>query len=410
MTDPERDALDVRPTAEEMLARIRAEEPSARGRLRVYLGMAPGVGKTYRMLEEGHRRLNRGTDVVVGFVETHGRAVVAGLVVGLEVVPRRRVEYRGVAIEDMDADAIIARAPTVALIDELAHTNIPGSARAKRWEDVERIRDAGIHVVSTMNVQHLDTVADAVATITGAPIDERVPADVLLGADEIELVDMSPHALRQRMKHGNVYPPERTRVALERFFTEPNLTALRELALRYVARQVEGQLEGTVAGQTLRLVTERVVVLVDDSIAAHRAVRKAADLAGAIHAGLIAAVIDTPESEHRPFDRSRDLQEAIDDAVDLGAEVVRVTAADVLSGLDEIARARRATHVVLPHHELKGLDRLRQRSVADQLLERLPEVEILVVGPGSRPAPNHADGHDRHGGRNPQPADDAEAL
>ena len=152
MTDPERDALDVRPTAEEMLARVQAESQSGRGRLRVYLGMAPRVGKTYRMLDEGHRRVDRGTDLVVGFVETHGRTVVAARVDGLEIVPRRRIEYRGLAVEEMDTDAVIVRAPTVALIDELAHTNVPGSVREKRWEDVEVIRDAGIHVVTTMNV------------------------------------------------------------------------------------------------------------------------------------------------------------------------------------------------------------------------------------------------------------------
>ncbi len=170
----------------------------------------PGVGKTYQMLDEGHRRVGRGTDLVVGFVEPHGRPHTIELLDGLEIVPRRRIEYRGVVVEEMDTDAVIAREPTVALVDELAHTNVPGSAREKRWEDVEVIRDAGIHVVSTMNVQHLESVADAVATITGAPVNERLPDEVLLGADEIELVDMSPHALRQRMKHGNVYPPERT--------------------------------------------------------------------------------------------------------------------------------------------------------------------------------------------------------
>ena len=166
---------------------------------------------------------------------------------GLEVVPRLRVEYRGVVVEEMDTDAVLARRPTVALIDELAHTNVPGSAREKRWQDVDVIRDAGIHVVSTLNVQHLESVADAVATITGAPVNERLPDEVLLAADEIELVDMSPHALRQRMRHGNVYPPERTHVALDRFFTEANLTALRELSLRLVARKVEGQIEGALA-------------------------------------------------------------------------------------------------------------------------------------------------------------------
>jgi two-component system sensor histidine kinase KdpD len=391
LPDPERDAFDVRPTAEEMLARIRADEVSARGRLRVYVGMAPGVGKTWKMLEEGHRRKARGTDVVVGFVETHGRSVVGKLIEGLEVVPRRRVVYRGVTIEDMDTDAVIARHPTVALIDELAHTNIPGSPREKRWQDIEATRDAGIHVVSTMNVQHLESVADAVATITGAPVDERVPDEVLAAADEIELVDMSPHALRQRMKHGNVYPPERTRVALDRFFTESNLTALRELVLRYVARRVEGQLETTAAGQQLRLVTERVVVLVDGSPASHRAVRRAADLAGAIRGGLVAVVVDTPDAGRQPFDRQRDLQETIDDAVDLGAEVDRIETPDVVTGVVEIAKARGATHLVLPHVEQSGLQRLTQRPLTDRILEQLPELEIHLVGPRSGVSRDAAD-------------------
>jgi two-component system sensor histidine kinase KdpD len=380
MSHPERDAFDVRPTAEEMLARLREEQGGGRGRLRIYLGMAPGVGKTYRMLEEGHRRAGRGTDVVIGLVETHGRSVVGALVEGLEVVPRRRIEYRGVVVEEMDSSAVVARKPTVVLVDELAHTNAPGSVRSKRWEDVEAIRDAGIHVVSTLNVQHLDSVADAVATITGAPVNERLPDDVLLWADEIELVDMSPHALRQRMKHGNVYPPERAQVALDRFFTEANLTALRELALRLVARRVEGQLESSEAGLQLPLVTERVVVLVDGGPACARAVRRAASLAGALRASFIALVVETPESQRWPFDRQRDLKEAIDDALDLGADLVRVEARDVLEGLEQVARSRRATHVVLPQREMKGMARFSERSLADRLLQRIPELEIHLVG------------------------------
>jgi two-component system sensor histidine kinase KdpD len=381
VTDPERDAFDVRPSADEMLARARTEETGGRGRLRIYLGMAPGVGKTFRMLEEGHRRVERGTDLVVGFVEAHNRPHTLELLDKLEIVPRRRIDYRSVVVEEMDTDAVIARDPTVALIDELAHTNVPGSARAKRWEDVEVIRDAGIHVVTTMNVQHLESVSDAVATITGAPVNERLPDDVLLTADEIELVDMSPHALRQRMKHGNVYPPDRTQVALEKFFTESNLTALRELSLRLVARRVEDQLEDTIAGQQLPLVTDRVLVLVDGSPATGRAVRRAAMLAGALHAGYLAVVVDTPEFERQPFDRTRDIQEALDDAVDLGAEVVRVEAADVVSGLEQVARSHRATHLVLPHRELAGLKRMRERPLVDRLIERLPDVELHVVGP-----------------------------
>jgi two-component system, OmpR family, sensor histidine kinase KdpD len=386
--EPERDAFDTRPTGEEMLARVQAETPGSRGRLRIYLGMAPGVGKTYRMLEEGHRRLERGTDLVVGFVEAHGRPLTTQLLDGLEVLPRRRIEYREVVVEEMDTDAVLARRPVVVLVDELAHTNVPGSAHAKRWEDVEVIRDAGIHVVSTMNVQHLDSVADAVATITGASVNERLPDEVLWSADEIELVDMSPHALRQRMRHGNVYPPERASVALDRFFTEANLTALRELSLRVVAQRVEGQVEGSAIGGRLPLVTERVLVLVDGGPAAPRALRRAARLAGLMHASLSAVVVVTPESEREPFDRHRDLQESIDDASDLGATVIRVEAQDVATGVAQVARDRGVTHVVLPYRELSGVRRLLDRPLVDKLVALLPDVELhLVAAParGSEP-------------------------
>jgi two-component system, OmpR family, sensor histidine kinase KdpD len=387
MTDPERDAFDVRPTADEMLARVRSETADGRGRLRIYLGMAPGVGKTFRMLGEGHRRVARGTDLAVGFAESHGRPHTMELLDGLEIVPRRRIEYRGVVVEEMDTAAVIERDPTVALIDELAHTNVPGSPRAKRWQDVELIRDAGIHVVTTMNVQHLESVSDAVATITGAPVNERLPDDVLLTADEIELVDMSPHSLRQRMRHGNVYPPERTRVALDKFFTESNLTALRELSLRLVARRVEGQLEDTAAGQQLPLITDRVMVLIDGSRASMRAVRRAAALASALHATFVGLVVETPDVERQPFDRSRDLRETVDDAVDLGADVVRIEAPDVVTGLEQIARNRRVTHVFLPYREVRGVRRLVERPLAEQLIERLPELEVHVVAAKPDPRP-----------------------
>ena len=377
--DLDRDALDARPSADEMLRRLHAESGGGRGRLRVYVGMAPGVGKTYRMLEEAHRRAGRGTDIVVGYLEPHGRPRTTELLDGLEILPRRRIEYRGVVVEEMDTDAVLARHPTVAVVDELAHTNVPGSPREKRWQDVEVIRDAGIHVISTMNVQHLESVADAVATITGAPVNERLPDEVLAGADEIELVDMSPHALRQRMKHGNVYPPERVAIALEKFFTEANLTALRELSLRLVARRVEGQLE-TSGAPGLALVTQRVVVLVDGSAASSRAVRRAASLAAALRGALVAVVVETPDLARASFDRSRDLQEALDDAVDLGAEAVeRVEAPDLASGLDEVVGRRGATHLVLPAERTTGLGRLR-RPLTETLLERNPELEIVLIG------------------------------
>jgi two-component system, OmpR family, sensor histidine kinase KdpD len=383
MTERERDAFDVRPSADEMLARLRSEEAGGRGHLRIYLGMAPGVGKTFRMLEEGHRRVARGTDLVVGFMEAHGRPHTLELLDGLEVVPRRRIEYRGIVVEEMDTNAVIARAPTVALIDELAHTNVPGSERAKRWEDVELIRDAGIHVVTTMNVQHLETLADAVATITGAPVNERLPDEVIEIADEIELVDMSPHALRQRMRHGNVYPPDRAQVALERFFTESNLTALREISLRLMARRVEGQLEDRLVGRLVPLISEQVLVLVDGGPASARAVRRAASLASRVHGGLIAVVAETPEMASEPFDRRRDRQEALDDAVDLGAEVIRVETTDVVAALEQVVRARGATHVVLAHAAQPAWRRLTQRPLVDRIVARMPDVEVHVVGVGA---------------------------
>jgi two-component system sensor histidine kinase KdpD len=380
VTDGERVDPDDRPTAEEMLSRIggaAGERP--RGRLRVYLGMAPGVGKTFRMLEEGHRRSARGTDLVVGFVEAHGRPETERLLAGLEIVPRRRVEHRGVAIEEMDTDAIVARAPTVALVDELAHTNAPGSARAKRWEDVQVLLDAGIDVVSTCNIQHLDSVADAVATITGAPVNERIPDEVLAAADEVELVDMSPFALRQRMRHGNVYPPERTTIALERFFTESNLTALRELSLRFVAGRVDAQLEGIGTPIISQPVTERVLVLVDGSAAAPRAIRRAAAAAAVLRAPLLAVVVDTPGDAGASSEQVRRLREDLDDAVDLGAEVLNVEAADVADGIVDLARRRRVTRIVLPYRPSSTLERMRTRPLAERILERLPALEITTV-------------------------------
>ena len=387
MNNRERDAQDARPTAEEMLARIGASHE--RGRLRVYLGMAPGVGKTFRMLEEGHRRLKRGTDLVVGFVEPHGRPETAKLLDGLEIVPRRRIEYRGVVVEEMDTDAILARKPAVALIDELAHTNAPGSAREKRWQDVEVILDAGIEVVSTCNIQHLESVADAVATITGAPVNERMPDEVLAAADEVELVDMSPHALRQRMRHGNVYPEERARIAMDRFFTESNLTALREIALRFVAGRVDAQLEGVEVGRPYAGVTERVMVLVDDSDAAPRALRRAAATAAVLRAPLLALIVQTPADAATGSVPSRWLREHLIDATDLGAELVYVETADVAEGVVRVAGARRVSRLVMPHRPVGAMERLRRTSLADRILERLPRLEITIVAE----APETADAY-----------------
>ncbi|MGH3911634.1 MAG: sensor histidine kinase, partial [Pseudonocardiaceae bacterium] len=214
-----------------------------RGELRIYLGAAPGVGKTFAMLGEGHRRASRGTDVVVGLVETHGREKIATLLEGLEIVPRRTVVYRGMELSELDLDAVLARRPEVALVDELAHTNAPGSRNAKRWQDIEELLEAGITVLSTVNVQHFESLNDVVERITGIGQQETVPDEVVRRAEQLELVDITPEALRRRMAHGNVYPADRVDAALSNYFRPGNLTALRELALLWVADQVDVALQ-----------------------------------------------------------------------------------------------------------------------------------------------------------------------
>ncbi|HUX70930.1 MAG TPA: histidine kinase, partial [Cellulomonadaceae bacterium] len=214
-----------------------------RGELRVYLGAAPGVGKTYAMLDEGHRRAQRGSDVVIGFVEPHGRAHTQAQIGDLEVVPRKSVGYRGTVFEEMDVDAVLARRPKVALVDELAHTNVPGGRNAKRWQDVEEMLAAGITVITTLNIQHLESLNDVVEKITGVVQRETVPDAVVRAAEQVELVDMTAEALRRRMAHGNVYGPEKVDAALANYFRIGNLTALRELALLWLADKVETQLD-----------------------------------------------------------------------------------------------------------------------------------------------------------------------
>src|SRR5215831_3837187 len=290
---------DGRPSAEEMLDRVRRQAGAgARGRHRVYLGIAPGVGKTYTALEELHRRRERGTDVVIGFLETHGRPRTAELAADLEAVARKKIPYKGVTVEEMDTDAVIARHPAVALVDELAHTNAPGSKHEKRWQDVEDLLDAGITVVSTVNIQHLESLADIVESITGVQVRERVPDRVIDAADEVELIDMSPHALRQRMRHGNVYPPERAERALDSFFREGNLIALRDMALRKMAQVSERDLEEYMLEQEIEAswsAGERVMVGVDELPRAQDLIRRGWRMANRYHSELLAVFVETPK-------------------------------------------------------------------------------------------------------------------
>ena len=320
-----------------------------RGRLRVYLGAAPGVGKTYAMLGEGHRRRERGTDVVAGYVECHGRRRTLELLDGLETVPRRAMEYRGARFTELDVDAVIARAPQVALIDELAHTNVPGSRHAKRWQDIEEILEAGINVITTVNIQHLDSLNDVVARITGVPQRETVPDEVVRRADQVELVDMTPEALRRRMAHGNVYPAERVDAALANYFRVGNLTALRELALLWLADKVDDQLDRYRADHRIEATweaRERVVVALTGGPEGDTLIRRAARIADrAKGADLIAVHVTVGDGRTgaSPADlaRQRTLVES------LGGTYHQVVGDDIPQALLDFARGVNATQLVL---------------------------------------------------------------
>jgi two-component system, OmpR family, sensor histidine kinase KdpD len=320
-----------------------------RGQLRIYLGNAAGVGKTYDMLCEGHRRAERGADVVVGFVETHGRKHTAELIEGLEVVPRARIAYRGTSFEEMDLDAVLARKPQIALVDELAHTNVPGSRNAKRWQDVEELLEAGIDVISTVNIQHLESLNDVVEKITGVPQRETIPDAVVRAADQVELVDMTPEALRRRMAHGNIYPPEKIDAALTNYFRSGNLAALRELALLWLADKVDEGLQRYRAEHHITgtwEARERVVVALTGGPEGETLIRRAARIAARSSGGDLLAVHVTRSdgltgADPAALAAQRRLAES------LGGSYHQVVGDNIPETLLTFARAENATQLVL---------------------------------------------------------------
>src|SRR6266545_3421440 len=322
---------------------------TGRGKLRVYLGAAPGVGKTYAMLGEAQRRLQRGTDVVSGYVECHGRPRTEALLEGLEVVPRKTVEYRGATFTEMDSAAVIARNPAVALVDELAHTNIPGSGHEKRWQDIEEIINAGIDVISTVNIQHLESLNDVVGQITGVPQRETVPDEVVRRADQVELVDMTPEALRRRMAHGNVYPPDKVDAALANYFRVGNLTALRELALLWVADTVDDQLDRYRADHGIAgtwEARERVVVAVTGGEEGDTIIRRAARIADRSKgADLLAVHVTRSDGLTGASPANLARQRALVES--LGGTYHQVVGDDIPRALLDFARGVNATQLVL---------------------------------------------------------------
>ncbi len=322
---------------------------TGQGQLRVYLGAAPGVGKTYKMLEEGRRRHDRGTDVVVGLVETHGRPHTEAMLDGLEVVPRRAIPYRGTVFEEMDVDAVLARRADVVLVDELAHTNVPGSRNAKRWQDIQELLAAGMTVITTLNIQHLESINDVVRQITGVQQQEAVPDELVRRADQIELVDMAPEALRRRMAHGNIYRPEKVDAALGNYFRVGNLTALRELALIWLADKVDDELDRYREQHAISATwetRERVVVALTGGPEGDTLIRRAARIAARAKGAELLAVHVTRSdglvgSNPADLARQRTLVESI------GGTYHQVVGADVASALLDFARGVNATELVL---------------------------------------------------------------
>ena len=350
------------------------------GIFKLFLGYAPGVGKTYNMLSEGIRRYSRGEDVAVGVVETHGRRPIGELVAKLEAVPKRKLEYKGTVFEEMDVDAIIARKPQVVLVDELAHTNIEGSKHGKRYQDVMDILDAKIDVLSTMNVQHIESLTPTVERITGVHIRETVPDWVVQRAVEIVMADLTPQALQTRMKRGDVYPLDRADRALANFFRPGNLIALRELALRQVAQVVDRTLESYLEKEHLERslgVRERIAVCISSNPAAQYLIARGGRMAQAIDAEFYVVYVDIG-ADSRDEDK-RTLAENIRFAENLGATVVRLDGGSVAKRVAEFVREKHITQVVFGRSATRGLSKHFYLSAIHKFLRDAPPVDVHIV-------------------------------
>jgi two-component system sensor histidine kinase KdpD len=370
----------TRPTGEQLLARLKDEQ---RARLRIYIGAAPGVGKTYSMIEDAHAFKRQGVDIVIGFIETHGRADTEAMIGDLEVIPRRQVEYRGVTLEEMDLDAILGRKPSLCVVDELAHTNAPGSRHQKRYQDVLDLLEAGIGVMTAVNIQHLETLNDAVGRVTGVRVRETVPDTLLDRADEVVNVDVTVEELQSRLRQGKIYKPEKVEQALLNFFRETNLSTLRELALRAVADEV-GEKAASVRqreGLEPALIPERVMVCMSSNIDAPRVLRTGARIAGRLGARWYAVYVETPREapgQIRSDDRDA-LQRNIALAEDLGATVVRVRADRPADGLIAFAKREGITHVIFGQTARSRWEVLFKGSTLDRFLEEVRDAAVQVV-------------------------------
>jgi two-component system sensor histidine kinase KdpD len=374
-------STDTRPNPERFLAMLREQQ---RGRLKVYLGFAPGVGKTYEMLQEGQRLKRQGVDVVIGIVEPHGRAETSAMIGDLEQVPRRKIEYRGVVLEEMDLDAILKRRPTVALVDELAHTNAPGSKHPKRYQDVEELLRNGISVITTMNVQHLESLYDTVEKFTGVKVKERVPDHVLAQAQQVVNVDLPAEDLQERLRTGKVYPAERIERALANYFTEPNLNQLREIALEQVAHVLDRRRQER-DRDTVANTSERVMVcLSSGSPNAMRLLRKGARLADRLGAPWYAVYVQTPGESLEKIDAAT--QRRVADSLALAQQLEGVPLTfkgdDLPSAIAAFVTEYGITHIVMGRPQRPWFRRWLGTSLLEQILRATPGVDVVVVDTG----------------------------
>ncbi len=383
MSSSFRDMTSTRPDPDALLRRVHEQEARARrGRLKIFLGAAPGVGKTFTMLEAARAKRAEGLDVVVGVVETHGRAETAHLVEGLEVLPRRSVEYRGTRLDEFDLDGAIGRQPALLLVDELAHTNAPGARHAKRWHDVEELLKRGVDVYTTLNVQHIESLSDVVAQITGVQVRETIPDSALEQADDIELVDVTADVLQQRLREGKVYVPDQASRAIEQFFRKGNLIALRELALRRTAERVDAQMRGYMTERGIRetwAAAERLLVCIGPSRSAVRLVRATRLMASRLHAEWVALHVETPRDQRlKPADREEILR-ALELAEQLGGRPVTVSGQSVADEILAYAQAHNVNRIVVGKPErARWLERF-QGSLLDALVRRSGAIEVLAM-------------------------------
>jgi two-component system sensor histidine kinase KdpD len=371
-----------------------------RGKLKVYIGSAAGVGKTFRMLQEAHDLRRRGIDIVVGFVEPHGRAETASQIGDIEVIPRRKIAYRAVTLEEMDVDAIIARAPEVVIVDELAHTNVPGSRNAKRWQDVELLRDEGISVVSAVNVQHLESLNDIIAETLGVTVRETIPDWVVTDADQVVNLDISAEDLRQRLVEGKIYTADKVQSALANFFTEENLSTLRELALREVASNVDRLREsisregfsrddGRKTPRSVRTVDRILVALPSRLTLTEELLRKASRIAGRLNLDWYCVYVQTPDERADRIDATvqRKLVDNIQKAQSMGAEVVKLEGTDVAQTLCQFAVEHGVTLIVAGQSRRTWWQHITRGSVIDKLVNNTLDIDVLVISFDNEPTP-----------------------